>query len=75
MNKCYLKISLTADPGDKEYLTDKPMYFVWALGRLDENNDPNFHDIYPKGNLKLHLGKTEPENTCLDWTVNNDKLR
>lgn len=63
------------------------MYVVWALGRLDENNEPNFHDYYPKSNLMLDLGRknnegenkdnneNENRNICVGFTANNDKLR
>ena len=70
---CYLVLS--ADPGDQEYPTDRPVYVIWALGKLDENKEPSFHDVYPKSNLKLELGRSEPENTCLDFTVADEKLR
>lgn len=65
---------VTADPGDKEYPTDRPVYVVWALGRLDENKEPTFHDVYPKSDLKLELVRQEPENTCMDFTENDEKL-
>lgn len=63
-----------ADPGDKEYPTDKLAYIIWALGRLDENMEPNFHDLYPKSDLRLELNRQEPENTCMDFTEDNEKL-
>lgn len=65
---------IAADPGDKEYPTDRPVYVVWALGRLNENKEPNFHDVYPKSDLKLELVRKEPENTCMDFTENNEEL-
>lgn len=52
--------SLTADPGDKLYPTDSPVYIVWALGPLDHNKQPAFHDYYMKSDLKLYLNRTEP---------------
>lgn len=70
-----INIAVVADSGDKEYPTDRPVYVVWALGRLDENKEPNFHDFYPKSNLRLELNRNEPENTCMDFTENNNKLR
>ena len=65
---------ITADPGDKEYPTNRLVYVVWALGRLDENKEPNFHDVYPKGNLRLELNRQEPETSCMDFTENDNKL-
>ncbi|KAI4491509.1 PREDICTED: protein Skeletor, isoforms B/C [Polistes canadensis] len=70
----YRRTLNSSDAGDKEYPTDRPVYVIWALGRLDENKEPNFHDFYPKGDLKLELNRQEPENTCMDFTENNDKL-
>lgn len=71
----YRRTLISSDPGDKTYPTDQPVYVIWALGRLDENNDPNFHDVYPKKNVRLELGRTEPENSCMDFTVDNKELR
>lgn len=36
--------------------------------------EPNFHDLYLKGDLKLELSRQEPENTCMDFTEDNEKL-
>ncbi|XP_015516965.1 protein Skeletor, isoforms B/C [Neodiprion pinetum] len=71
----YRRTLNSSDPIDKNYPTDRPVYVVWALGRLDENKEPNFHDVYPKGNLKLELHRTQPENTCLDFTQNDNSLQ
>lgn len=65
---------VTADPGDKEYPTDRSVYVVWALGRLNENKEPTFHDLYLKNDLKLELGRKEPEDACMDFTENNEQL-
>lgn len=58
-----------------DYPTNKSTYVIWAIGRLDENKEPSFHDIYPKRDLKLELGRSEPENTCMDFTADDEKLR
>lgn len=63
-----------ADPGDKEYPTDRSVYVVWALGRLNENKEPTFHDLYLKNDLKLELGRKESEDACMDFTENNEQL-
>ncbi|XP_043510950.1 protein Skeletor, isoforms B/C [Frieseomelitta varia] len=70
----YRRTLNSSDPGDKEYPTDRPVYVIWALGRLDENKEPTFHDVYPKSDLKLELAPEEPENTCMDFTENNERL-
>ncbi|XP_057340960.1 protein Skeletor, isoforms B/C [Microplitis mediator] len=70
----YRRTLISSDSGDKEFPTDRPVYVVWALGRLDENKEPNFHDYYPKTSLRLELNRVEPENTCVDFTEINKKL-
>lgn len=78
-NTCYnfyvYNFILTADPGDKEFPMDKPVYVVWALGRLDKtNNEPSFHDLYPRGDVVLELNRKEAENACIDFTETSSKL-
>ncbi|XP_015594898.1 protein Skeletor, isoforms B/C [Cephus cinctus] len=70
----YRRTLISSDPGDKEYPTDRPVYIVWALGRLDENKEPSFHDVYPKGDLKLVLNRTEHEYNCMDFTESDQDL-
>jgi len=65
----------TADPGDKEYPTEGSSYVVWAIGRLNHNKDPMFHDIYPKGNVKLELNRKERESNCFAFTHNQESFR
>jgi hypothetical protein len=65
----------TADPGDKEYSTDGSSYVVWAIGRLNHNKEPMFHDIYPKGNVKLELNRKEKENNCFAFTHTHESFR
>lgn len=56
-----------ADPGDKEFVLDREMYIVWALGRLDSNNEPSFHDYYPRSSIKINFNTSEPENDCFNF--------
>ncbi|XP_058800377.1 protein Skeletor, isoforms B/C [Phymastichus coffea] len=70
----YRRNLISSDLGDKELPTNGSVYVIWALGHLDENREPSFHDFYPKSNLKLELGRSEPENTCVDFTTSNTKL-
>lgn len=44
------------------------MFVVWAMGRLDSNNEPTFHDIYPKADLTIHFNTSEPVNDCFSFT-------
>lgn len=57
-----------ADAGDKQILLDREMFVVWALGRLDTNNEPAFHDLYPKKDVKIHFNTTERVNDCFSFT-------
>lgn len=58
----------TADPNDKEFRLDTEMYTVWALGRLDSNSEPAFHDIYPRKDVIIHFNTKEPVNDCFSFT-------
>ncbi|XP_023248001.1 protein Skeletor, isoforms B/C isoform X1 [Copidosoma floridanum] len=71
----YRRLLISPDLGDKAYVTDQPIFIVWAVGKLDENNEPSFHDTYPKRNVFLELGRLEPKNTCMDFTADNKNLR
>lgn len=61
-------ISFSADPGDKEYPIEGSVYIVWGVGRLDENKEPAFHDLYSKTDIKLQLTPKEPQNNCVSFT-------
>lgn len=39
------------------------------MGRLDSQNEPSFHDIYTKADLKVKLSPAEPTNTCFSFTT------
>ncbi|XP_029163998.1 uncharacterized protein LOC114935347 isoform X2 [Nylanderia fulva] len=71
----YRRTLISSDPGDKEFPVDKPVYVVWALGRLDKtNNEPSFHDLYPRNDVVLELNRKDPENTCIDFTESSGKF-
>lgn len=68
---------ISGDAGDKEFRLDRPMYVVWAMGRMDSNNEPAFHDIYPKKDVIINFNTTEPYNDCFSFTrteMNNDEI-
>lgn len=44
------------------------MFTVWALGRLDSNSEPAFHDIYPRKDVIIHFNTKEPVNDCFSFT-------
>ncbi|KAG7191121.1 hypothetical protein KM043_007153 [Ampulex compressa] len=71
----YRRTLVSSDVGDKEFPTDRPVYVVWALGRLDENNEPNFHDLYPKSDMRLELGQQQESDPCIDFTENDKTFR
>lgn len=58
----------SADDGDKEYVLTRPMYMVWALGRLDINKEPAFHDYYPKRDVIINFNPSEPFNDCYSFS-------
>lgn len=58
---------ISADSGDKEFELDKEMYVVWAIGQLDSNKEPAFHDLYPKRDIKIHFNSSEPFNDCFSF--------
>lgn len=65
----YRRTLATAEPMDREWVLDRPMFAVWALGRLDKDREPAFHRLYPRADVKLHLGQAPPDNDCLDFSV------
>lgn len=51
------------------------MYVIWALGRLDKtNNEPSFHDLYPRNDVVLELNRKDAENSCIDFTESSGKF-
>ncbi|KAK9722443.1 Electron transfer DM13 [Popillia japonica] len=67
----YRRSLSSSDDGDKEFATDREIYIVWAMGRLDSQNEPSFHDTYSKANIKVNLSTAEPINTCFSFTTTN----
>lgn len=60
---------ISSDEGDKEFVLTRPMYTVWALGRLDSNKEPAFHDYYPKRDVIINFGAKEPTNDCFSFVA------
>ncbi|XP_069695747.1 protein Skeletor, isoforms B/C [Periplaneta americana] len=71
----YRRTLISSDPGDKEYPTEGSSYVVWAIGRLNHHKEPMFHDIYPKGNVKLELNRKEKESNCFAFTRSQESFR
>jgi hypothetical protein len=67
----YRRSLISADKGDKEFRLNVPMYIIWALGRLDLNKEPTFHDIYPKGDMIIQFNTSEPVNDCFSFSKIN----
>ncbi|GAB0093554.1 protein Skeletor, isoforms B/C [Sergentomyia squamirostris] len=59
---------ISSDIGDKEFVLDRPMYVVWAMGLLDSNKEPAFHDVFPRENVIIHFNSTDPINDCFSFT-------
>lgn len=66
----YRRSLISGDHGDREYRLDKPMYTVWAIGKLDSNKEPAFHDLYPKKDVLINFNTTESYNDCFSFTRN-----
>ncbi|KAF2883127.1 hypothetical protein ILUMI_23044 [Ignelater luminosus] len=71
----YRRTLISADNGDQEFPTEGSTYIIWALGRLDKNKEPTFHDMYPKADIKIELNSKEPISTCYAFTTINTELQ
>ncbi|CAG9821964.1 unnamed protein product [Phaedon cochleariae] len=59
---------ISPDPGDKEIPAEGSIFVVWGVGKLDKTNEPAFHDLYPKTDVKIELNPKEPQNNCYSFT-------
>lgn len=59
---------ISADDGDKEYVLTRPMYMVWAIGRLDSSKEPAFHDLYPKRDVIINFSPSEASSDCFGFS-------
>ncbi|XP_066138270.1 protein Skeletor, isoforms B/C [Euwallacea fornicatus] len=64
----YRRSLISSDDGDKEFPLEGSVYIIWGIGRLDENKEPAFHDIYPKTNISIELNPKEPQSNCYSFT-------
>uniref|UniRef100_A0AAR5PRQ2 DOMON domain-containing protein n=1 Tax=Dendroctonus ponderosae TaxID=77166 RepID=A0AAR5PRQ2_DENPD len=64
----YRRSLISSDESDKEFPLEGSIYIVWAIGKLDENNEPAFHDVYPKTNISVELNPKEPKKSCYAFT-------
>lgn len=64
----YRRTLISSDPGDREIYLDRPNYVIWAMGHLDSNYEPAFHNLYPKTDVIMHFNTTEPVNDCFSFT-------
>jgi hypothetical protein len=53
---------------DKEFVLNRPIFVIWAMGKLDSNKEPAFHTVYPKRDLQIHFNSSEPVNDCFGFT-------
>lgn len=66
---------ITADSSDREYPADRTSFVVWAIGRLDGNHEPTFHDLYHKSDILVNFSRSEPESNCFSFTRSDTNLR
>lgn len=66
---------ISADSIDKEFPLDRDAFVVWAIGPLDSNKEPAFHDIYPKKDLKLNFNSSKPVNDCFSFTKSESVVK
>lgn len=71
----FRRLLISPDNGDKEFLLDSPMYVIWAMGRMDSNNEPTYHDIYPKKDIVIEFNTAEPVNDCFSFTRSEVNLK
>lgn len=58
---------------DKEFLLDRPIFIVWAIGKLDTNKEPAFHILYPKKDHTIHFNTSETIDDCFSFTKVDEK--
>ncbi|XP_075229163.1 cytochrome and DOMON domain-containing protein knickkopf [Lycorma delicatula] len=71
----YRRTLISSDEGDKEFKVEGTSQLTWALGRLDDNKEPSFHDVYPRGPNPVELGRKEPYNSCYSFTRSTKEPR
>ncbi|XP_030768405.1 protein Skeletor, isoforms B/C [Sitophilus oryzae] len=64
----FRRFLISPDNGDKDIPVNGTIYVVWAMGKLDENKEPAFHDVYPKTNITIEVNPKEPQNNCYSFT-------
>lgn len=63
----------TGDEGDLVFSKEEPSYFIWAIGRLNKFKEPRLHHLYPKRDVKIHLGR-KPEKNCFPFILPSSEL-
>lgn len=64
----------TGDEGDKIIEKTKPIYIVWAIGKLLNNKEPGFHHIYPKYDQSIVFGRKSEKN-CFHFTTPKSEMK
>lgn len=58
----------TGDEGDLTFSKEEPSYLIWAVGRLNKFKEPRLHHLYPRRDVKIHLGR-KPEKNCFPFVL------
>lgn len=66
-------IIFVADEKDKEFHLDRPIFIIWAVGKLDTNKEPAFHEFYPKKDHAIHFNSSENVDDCFSFTQSAEK--
>ncbi|CAH2096688.1 unnamed protein product [Euphydryas editha] len=58
-----------AEDLDREWPTDRSVFVVWAIGRLDHVQEPAFHRLWPASDTQLVLKQKDDDSDCVDFTA------
>ncbi|XP_063541866.1 protein Skeletor, isoforms B/C [Cydia strobilella] len=67
----YRRTLQPSEPIDREWVTDKPMSVVWAVGALDAEEEPTFHRLWPRVDVALNISQTADQSAddCVEFSV------
>ncbi|XP_048001504.1 protein Skeletor, isoforms B/C [Leguminivora glycinivorella] len=68
----YRRALQPSEPIDREWVTDKPMFVVWAVGALDSEDEPTFHRLWPRADVTLNISQETSQaggDDCVEFSV------